>query len=277
MEYIDEDGVIRTEHEELNRKSDAEQAATDLAAFKFRLFETVAADRRLKKAPCLQAIVVLCGFLKLDKRTLKPNAVYASAITLMSRGSIKSKTSARAARQLLQELGYLQATGSSTKDGCVKYRVANPHVEFVQMSVADAAEHLKGIEAERRRLERIKREEARRGSNIDPTQNARGDNDCPRRGSDIDPKYLRGNLGGISSEKEEPFKGSSALSGYAHNDDDPHQPFPIPESAHELERMMSDILKGADLSSAVIGFFRLSLTAGKLTPAMVEEQRRFAA
>ncbi len=49
-------------------------------------------------------------------------------------------------------------------------------------------------------------------------------------------------------------------------DDDPSVPYPVPESE----------FGAAGFSGVVVGYFRKKLQEGKLTPAMVQEQRRFA-
>lgn len=50
-------------------------------------------------------------------------------------------------------------------------------------------------------------------------------------------------------------------------------PFPTPSNEDELQAMLSTF---RGFPPAVVGFFRLKLKAGELTPAMVEEQRRLA-
>lgn len=72
-------------------------AMSELAAFKFKLVETIAADPRLRSAPCTNAIVVFMAFVTIDKRTLKPTPAYASIITLMAKGGMK-RTAATDAR-----------------------------------------------------------------------------------------------------------------------------------------------------------------------------------
>lgn len=58
--------------------------------------------------------------------------------------------------------------------------------------------------------------------------------------------------------------------------DDPHCPYPSPETQEQLEAMLSALIDGYHLSPAVVGFFRRQFMDGRLTPAMVEEQRRLA-
>lgn len=232
-------------------------ARSELASFKFSTLETVRADPRLSAAPCLAVMSVYLEFVTIDERTLKATTAFASNITLMARANIKSKTTARAARKLLVENGYMVRIGE-TKDGCEKYRVENPHHERVQMHIRETEEYLKQIEAGRREEERRKKKLA------------------ADRGSDIDPKYLRRNLGGIGSREEgQPIKVSTVLS-YGEKDDDPHLPYPVPTSEDELLRMLAELFEGCHLSPAIMSAMRKMLTTGKLTPAIVEEQRRFA-
>ncbi|PRD40673.1 hypothetical protein C5748_25755 [Phyllobacterium phragmitis] len=255
-------------------------ALRDLARFKFATIETVRADPRLVKAPCLAVISVYLEFVTLDKRTLKPKPAFASTVTLMARACIKSKTTARTARRLLVENGYLVRIGE-TKDGCEKYRVENPHWERVQMHVCEATEYLKQVEAARREDERKKkRASPDRGSDIDPTQSEGGVKYWPDRGSDIDPKYLRGNLRGYGSEEEDPIQSGSTVSGYgspSYQSDNDDFVFPAPTSCDEADRLLSALLAGVKVSEGIEVFFRRRLMAGTLTKSMVDQQRSFAA
>lgn len=277
MEHAILDGeVIETTD---GNRSPLQIALSELAAFKFKLVETVAADPRLSKAPCAAAIVVLMSFVTIDKRTLKPTPAYASTITLMVRGGM-SRRLAKLARKLLVENGYLKATGSKTKDGCLKYALENPHVERVAMHIQEAAEYLKERAAEERKEERRKagqdRSEPDVGSDMDHTQNDCGVHSDPDVGSDMDPNYLRTYLSSLGTEERDiPIKVSSTPALAYGQDDDPDLPYPIPETAEELQAMLEEFQQ-AGLSFVVIGGFRANLMAGTLTPAMVEEQLRLA-
>ena len=251
-------------------------AKSELAAFKFKMIETVAADPRLSTAPCAAAIVVLMSFVTIDKKTLKPTPAYASTITLMARGGMKP-TAAKTARKLLEKHGYLVPTGSKTKDGCVKYRLSNPHEERVQMHVRDAIAYWKERAAEERKEERRKKALAASkpevGSEYDPTQDGRGVAMPPDVGSEYDPNYLGENLSGYGSEGEDlPERSSTPSYG---QDDDPHLPYPIPDTEQELVSMLEQF-RSAGITPTVVGFFRKQLQEGKLTPAMVDEQLRIA-
>ncbi|RWH46824.1 hypothetical protein [Mesorhizobium sp.] len=259
-------------------------ARSDLAAFKFKLVETVAADPRLSKAPCTDAVVVLMSFVTIDKRTLKPTPAYASTITLIARGGMKM-TAAKMAMKLLKREKYLVPTGSKTKDGCVKYRLENPHQERVQIHVDEATRYWKERAAEERKKERRKKANdaipvADVGSECDPTESERGVSRQPDVGSECDPNYLGTNLSGSSSEERgQPFKeGGVPSNGYAAAKcDDQHIPFPIPASEAEATAILEALAAGRALRPGVMQVFRRHIMAGTLTPAMVEQQRRFAA
>lgn len=90
------------------------------------------------------------------------------------------------------------------------------------------------------------------------------------------PNTLREHLKDIHlKEGEEALKVSSASPSYG-EEDDPHQPYPVPTSGEEAIAMLGQMRTAANLSPAVLTFFRKKLFAGELTPAMVEEQRRLA-
>jgi len=218
-EFVTEDGELIDDQEPTDPQSPYGLALRKLAAFKFKLYETVAADPKLRKAPCTEAIIAYARCVTIDKRTLKPTPAYASAITLMARGNMRSKTTARLSRNLLQQEGYLVPTGSATKDGCVRYQLANPRAEQVSMHVREAEEYLAQIDATRKEDERRKKK-AKEGHGEQyavPPEDDRGVNNWPDRGSNIDPNYLGENLSGLGSEEgATPIKVSSAPSGYEH-------------------------------------------------------------
>lgn len=249
-------------------------AKSELAAFKFKLIETVAADPRLSRAPCAAAIVVLASFVTIDKRTMKPTPAFASLVTMMARGGMKEKL-ARRARKLLEQEGYLVPTGSKTKDGCIKYRIENPHEERVQMHVREAIEYWNEQETERRAEERRKKlAKTHVGSPQTSTENRCGFPTGTHVGSPQTPNYLREYLSGYGSEEESrPIKVSSARDETENN---PHQPYSAPESEVELTSMLATLFDGCQPSPAIMQAMRKMLIAGKLTPAIVEGQREFA-
>ncbi|TPN38692.1 hypothetical protein FKO01_05020 [Mesorhizobium sp. B2-3-3] len=265
--------------EDSDDRSPYQIAKSELAAFKFKLVETVAADPLLSKAPCTDAIVVLSSFVTIDKRTLKPTPAYASTITLMARGGMK-ETAAKRARKLLETGKYIVPTGSRTKDGCIKYRLENPHEERVRLHVNEATEYWKEKAAEERKEERRKKAKANVGSEYDPTEIERGVGIQPDVGSEYDPNYLRTNLSDLGYEEEAtPLKVSTASSDgdAAGSDDDRHIPFPVPSSADELAATMSTLFADFTLGPLTISRMRTLLATGRLTRAIVEGQRSIAA
>lgn len=274
MEFVDEDGVI---HEDVSPEA-IESFATakrELAAFKFRVMETVAADRRLRAAPCTEVMIVYLRFLTIDPRTLKPKPVYASTTKLAAYGGIKTKPTARRGRSLLVKHGYLKPNGSQTKCGCIWFSVENPHHEQVMMSAREAEERYAQIEAEEKKAAREKKQNQNigGGSITNPPEMARGVDYLSDRGSIIDPNYLGGNRGRYSSEGQDTFAASSYGELPEPEADDP---YPVPETEDELASALADF-RDHGFSPAVIGYFRIELMAGRLTPAMVEQQRSLAA
>lgn len=249
-------------------------ARSELASFKFSTFETVRADPRLS-APCLAVMSVYLDFVTLNERTLKPNPAYASSIILMARAGIKSKTTVHAARRLLVKNGYLVRIGR-TKNGCDNFRIENPNFERVRMHVREAEEYLKQKDAERSESERLKkRYSPRRGPNIDPTPNATGNRNWPDDGSNLDPNYHGVNLGEESFGEEETRKDSTTRF-YSEVGDDPNVPYPVPQTEAELINNLDQLFGGWQLSPAIMMAMSKMLSAGTLTPAIVEDQRGFA-
>lgn len=245
-------------------------AMRDLAAFKFKLIETIAADPLLQsdpklKAPCTAAMVAMLTFVTVDRRTLKRTDAYASLITLMVRGGIK-ETAAKVARRILVKHGYLVDTGKKTKDGCTRYRVENPHAERVDMHVKEAAEYLKERAAVRRKEERQKGPRMSHPSDVvaeyAPAQMACGGVRQCDVVAEYAPKYLRGYLSDISSEQE-------ASTGEG------NEPFPVPDTEDDATAFLQGLNPDGRLSPGVMRYFHTALMAGKLTPAMVEQQRDF--
>jgi len=61
--------------------------------------------------------------------------------------------------------------------------------------------------------------------------------------------------------------------------DEPHLhiPYPAPQTEDDLERALAELFDGCLLSSNLMIGMRKMLMAGRLTPAIVDQQRRFAA
>lgn len=276
MEFVDEHGEIHNDED----KSALQKARSELAGFKFKLLKTVGADRLLRARPCLEVMLVMSDFMTIDKRTLLPTVVYASANTIMASSRVRSKTTVRNTLLLMERHGYLVRTGSSTKDGCAKYRIANPHYERVAMSIRDAREHYAHIEAEKSRVDRERRTRKQRDvSKIDASGNERPAKNCAVVVSKNDTNYLGGYLSSLGSGKEATTGPSLAAAQASYGeipDLDPDEPFPTPQTDDELASAIADFVT-MGFSPAVVGYFKLELLAGRLTPAMVDKQRRLAA
>lgn len=259
-EYITEHGEIIQD-----MRSSYQVACSQLAAFKFKTIETVAADPRLKEGACTEAIIVYLSFLTIDKETLKPKPVYASTIKLMARGKMKSKNTAKKARQLLAECGYLVPTGSSTRDGCIWYHVENPNVERVTMHINEAEMYYVEIDAERKREERRKRKakEIVVSENA-PPQTERGIKKCPPVVSNNALKYLEEDL------RYSLCEGRDDLNRYSPDQivDEATMPLPIPGSDDEAESMMDQICEGRSVHPALRNRLMSMLKTGVLSLRM---------
>lgn len=108
-----------------------EQTKQELAAFKFALFETVAADPLLRAGQCLNLIVVYASLVTIDRTTLMATTAYASNNRIYVRAGLRSAHTAIKARRLLEQHGYLVPVGKTR--GMTVYRLDNPHQERVQM------------------------------------------------------------------------------------------------------------------------------------------------
>ncbi len=276
-EYITEHGEI-IEEPDASPRTPLQMARTQLAAFKFDLVRTIAADPLLAKAPCLNVMVVYLDFLTVDERTLRPNTVYASNVKLMARAGIKSKTTASAARKMLVDAGYLVPTGSATKDGCVRFRVANPRAEMIKMHIREAEEFLAEREAIRKEGERRKRALNKQGvTEFGTPYEERGTSIWPDRGTDIGTNYLGEYLSvscsreeGSSIEHDQSLDERSNSYASARGGDDQNQPLPIPRSDQEATDMISTICDGRTVHPAMRDRLRSMLKDGVLTPKMIE-------
>lgn len=276
-EYITEHGEI-IEAPDASQLTPLQMARRQLAAFKFDLVETIAADPKLSKAPCLGVMVVYLSFLTIDERTLRQTTVYASNIKLMARAGIKSKTTASQARKLLVEAGYLVPTGSQTKDGCAKFRVANPRAEMIKMHIREAEEFLAQRDALRKEGERRKKALLTRGvTDIDTPSEAWGTSNWPDRVSDIDTNYLGGHLSvSCSGEEGSLIEHDQSLDeqfnsyASARGGDDQNEPLPVPRNDEEADDMIAMICEGRTVPPFMRDRLRSILNAGVLTPKMIE-------
>jgi len=121
-------------------------AKQELAAFKFSLFETVAADPLLRAGQCLNLIIVYASLVTIDKKTLQATTAYASNSRIFIRAGLRSHHTAVKARRLLEQHSYLIPVGR--RNGITVYRIDNPHHERVQMHVQESEERQREIKAD---------------------------------------------------------------------------------------------------------------------------------
>ncbi|EPG11713.1 hypothetical protein L263_00268 [Brucella abortus 90-0962] len=124
-----------------------EQAKQELAAFKFSLFETVAADPLLRAGQCLNLIIVYASLVTIDKKTLQATPAYASNGRVFVRAGVRSHHTAVKARRLLEQHGYLIPV--RRRNGITVYRIENPHHERVQMQIQELEECQREIKTEK--------------------------------------------------------------------------------------------------------------------------------
>ncbi|WP_187969220.1 hypothetical protein [Aquibium microcysteis] len=251
-----------------------EAAKRELAAFKFELFQTVAADpalridedSRLRSSPCVQMIIVYSHFVTIDPKTLEPTAAYASAITLEARGGVK-ETSGKKARALLVKHGYLVFSGTKTKEGSLKFFLRNPRKAVVEDHVREATEYLQEKQAVERAEERRRSKRHAVGPSNDTTETVCGVAGRGDVGALNVPNYLGVYLGVSSTEgNDTPAVGYGQIP-----EPEPDEPIDPPETEAELESALNEF-RELGLSEAVVAYFAIKLKAGQLTRAMVREQ-----
>lgn len=150
-----------------NSEASQESLRRGLAAFKFSLFETVVADPRLKGAPCTDLIIVYASFVTIDDAGRRTPA-FATNDTINARACIKCHKTAKRARTLLEQHGYL--VPSSRRNGVTLYDIANPNASAVADHVAAAAETLREAATIRKADERSRMllKDARSGESPTP-------------------------------------------------------------------------------------------------------------
>ncbi len=263
-EFIDDHGEVFGDSSTIGL-TPYQKACRQLVAFKLNAIETATADPKLHGAPAAQALIVYLSFVTVDKKTLLPTAAYASALTLMTRGGIRSDKTARNARSLLEEVGYLEPTGSATKDGCIWYNVRNPRAESVKMHVKEATAYLKEKDADRKKEDRRKRA---RTYDV-PVISTTPENVCPGNFYPDVPvistdKYLGLHLGYSCSEERE----YSSVYSTDKLGDEENTPLPIPTDDAEAESMMDAICDGRDVPLVLRNRLKSMLSGGVLTPRM---------
>ncbi|TGS47553.1 MULTISPECIES: hypothetical protein [unclassified Mesorhizobium] len=267
-EFVSDDGEV-VEFRNGSPETLLAKAQRELAAFKFDLYETIAADPLVSDV-CIRAMVALAGYVTVDKRTLQPTVAYLSNMSMMAEAGIRSKTTVGNIRRCMVKLGYWVDVGQ-TSDGCRLYRIENPRREVVQMHVVEAKEKLRADDASRKENER-RRKAARSAERVPDNgtpKSIEGTKVWDDRVPNYDPNYLRANLGISSSEGQ-----ANLLAGPTA---DPDQPFPIPVSENDAVPLLLSLLDGKENRPGLINYFRLKLMKGELTPADIETHRRLVA
>lgn len=255
MTFVDEHGEV---HEDLEATAGENRSK---ASFKLDLIETVAADPAMQPSD-LALVVAYVAMMQWPSREAWLSTSRARAASGLSERQVNNS------RARLQERGYFEPV---RMQGTTKiYRIANPHRADIRQHVAITTEHLKAEQNERQSVRRRlwKARHANSAETEEPLSQSPGECDIPANFAGNfpveSPEY--------SSEGKEPLRGSAASYG---EDDDPSVPYPVPESEDELVAMLAEF-GAAGFSGVVVGYFRKKLQEGKLTPAMVQEQRRFA-
>ncbi|WP_417878506.1 hypothetical protein [Vibrio sp.] len=163
-----------------------DQAKQELAAFKFALFETVAADPLLRAGQCLNLIIVYASLVTIDKKTLQATTAYASNSRVFIRAGLRSHHTAVKARRLLEQHSYLIPVGR--RNGITVYRIDNPHHERVLMYVQELEERQREIKADQNVRNRPQSSmannahlEAARVAEVAHPENDKDGNKCPPR------------------------------------------------------------------------------------------------
>ena len=196
-------------------------------------------------------------------------------------------------RNILVALGYFKGVGKAAT-GAVRYKLQFVRENIVLDHMSIKKETLRRLDAERKEKQRVKRQAAAEASVTEPDAVTKADDvtepdagpdepgACTARRDVTEPdavNYLEEYLDEDSTEDERlaqqtatPLDNNrySAISG-----DDPNLPFQVPESAIDVEAMLAQICAG--VLPSVWGYFRNRFLEGLLTPAEVEQQRRFAA
>ncbi|SIT56251.1 hypothetical protein BQ8794_270078 [Mesorhizobium prunaredense] len=247
------------------------KATRELAAFKFELYETAAADPKLTDA-AVRAIVAMARYVTVDERTLKPTVAYLSNISMMAEAGIRSKTTVGNIRRLMIELKYWVDVGQ-TSDGCRLYRIENPRRDAVQMHIREAREKLREEDTIRKENER-RRNADRKAGRVPKTvtpQALEGAKIWDDRVPISDPNYLRAYLGDFSSEgKTNPI--SEVFSDLGRE-----CPFPVPRTEEEAVNLLVSLFDGKENRPGLINYFRTKLMSGNLTPADIEKHREAVA
>jgi hypothetical protein len=254
------------------RDNDADRSK---ASFKLDLLETVNADPVLEPSD-LKLVAAYTAVMSWPKREAWLSASRVRAMTGLSDRQVRISR-ARLAGENSANRSYLRKLrqhGSTTI-----FAIDNPWLEDSRQHVAAMTDHFRDLEREKKALTRSLSKAAVPATiagTEDPLSLSPGDRDVPATiAANIPSDTPQKNLS--EEEGTPPIKVSSVPLSYGDREDDPHQPYPVPTSEDEALAMLDQLRRGANLSSAVLGYFRRKLWAGELTPHMVAEQRSMVA
>jgi hypothetical protein len=244
----------------LERDSDADRSK---ASFKLDLIETVNADPKMQ-ASDLKLVVAHLSVMSWPKRTAWLSISRARAMTGLSERQIINS------RKRVRERGYLSVPPSDP-DARV-FTLENPRRDDMRQHVAILMDHLKNQQAERQ-AERRRHAKAVTANSADTEEAmSQSPSEC-----DVSANFA-GYYPSYPSEYSSEGRTTPENNSYASvSGDDPHLPFPAPETEAEAVTMLTEIFGGADLGPAFFAYFRKRLLEGKLTPADVDQHRRAVA
>ncbi|NMG39906.1 hypothetical protein GRZ55_11690 [Chelativorans sp. ZYF759] len=238
---------------------------TNAASFKLSTLETCTADPFTKPTD----VTLLVAYLKYMKWPARTAYLTNLKARIMTGGKKVAQSTITRSRARLVKHGYLRKVMDKL-NGAGIYEVNNPRAEIVADHVAIAEETLKEWDAQR------KADARRRVSKMTTPKQLEGKQNVPDRVSIMLDNSLDHSLDRRALKKE-PCSGDASRPSYGElPEDDPLAPYPVPHSEDELASALADF-RAHGFSAAVVGYFRIELLAGRLTPAMVEQQRSLAA
>ena len=247
------------QHGEIVEDNEATKAAnSSKASFKLDMIETVNADPQMQPSDLALVAAHLC-VMKWPKRTAWLSISQARARTGLSERQIINS------RARIIQRGYFKRPKSDTTGRI--FTMENPRREAMRMHVDEAASHLKVIQAERQAERRriAKAVSANSAGTEDALSQSPSDCDVPANSAGYYPYTPQEE----ALEKEDSLNLSEGTSA-------PDHPYPVPETESELTETLASLFAGCALSPAVLVAMRGMLLTGKLTPAIVEQQRIFA-
>ena len=254
-----EDGTVVEYHEE--ETEEVKLQRKEFAKFKFTLLETVAADP-MRKSPHLVSLMVLAG----QMANYQTREFYLSITSIMVKGNIGSRETAKTVRRDAVRLGYFVAVpGKTGPDGEQIYKLSNPRLLDVRDHVAAALEKRNEDAAREKREYRNKLKlKTLGGLENGPPDFERGANNCVDGGLITVPNTLDDTSDIILHEKEAYYPDNSYAS--VKDGDEDKIPYPQPENEQEADRMLAEICDGFAPPAIIRDVLRGFLKAGNLTP-----------